>query len=647
MGPGPRRLSPWLVLMIAAACQAADWPQYRADGARTGYTAEKLPDVLHLQWSYKLLHAPMPAWPDPGWERNRLAFDCADHAVAAGGQVFFGSSADCAVRALDAVTGQLRWKFLTGGPVRFAPAVWKDRLFVASDDGCLYCLATASGKLLWSHYGGPRRQSIVGNGRIVSRWPARGGPVVAGDVVYYSVGIFPTQGAFLYAIDPVSGKVVWVNDTACLSYQNINMPSGNSFTGVAAQGYLVALGDKLLAPTGRGLPGVFHRATGALDYYGNTSTFRAGGSWVMSFDTYFVCADKAYDMADGRVLCTDLGNLDRSFGTADKHALQRYVPPGHMARELAVTPNWLLVATGDAVKMAKRSEPFKAGPGPNPRADDYLGPEEVARLQQVASVGAVDAPSQGGLIAAGETAYAGGLGKVSALDLSQQRVVWSAEVDGTAYGLAVANGSLLVTTSKGALYCFAPQSGGGPRTNVEQPARDPYPDEDPPAVRVAEAIVARSGVREGYCFDLGCGDGRLAYELARRTDLYVYAVDSDPKNVQAAREALQRRGLRNSRLGRTGPVVGGHGGARLFRGTRGLRAVGEGRSRGSSARRGDASRPALRGHRSAGPAGRYGNGSPRAAGRRRPLESPIRRCGQQPVLRRCRGQKSAGGSLVR
>ena len=36
--------------------------------------------------------------------------------------------------------------------------------------------------------------------------------------------------------------------------------------------------------------------------------------------------------------------------------------------------------------------------------------------------------------------------------------------------------------------------------------------------------------------DLGCGDGALAYELAKRTNLYICAVDTDAANVRRARE---------------------------------------------------------------------------------------------------------------
>lgn len=540
-----------LALMLAATWEsagAADWPQYRADAARSGYTAESLATELHLQWSYKSLHTPMPAWPDPGWERNRLTFDFANHVVAADGRVFFGSSADCAVRALDTRTSRLQWKFLTGGPVRFAPAVWRNRLLVASDDGHLYCLTAEGGELVWKFYGGFRREFILGNGRIVSRWPARGGPVVVDDVVYFSAGIFPTQGALLYALAPDSGEVLWVNDTACCRYMNIHMPSGSSFTGVAAQGYLVGLGDKLLVPTGRGLPGVFDRATGELIYYGNGPAFRAGGSWVMAFDRWFVCADKAYDLTTGMMRCADLGNLDRSFGTADKHGQRQHIPPGHMARELAVTPRWLLVATGDEVKIAKRSEPFADEPGAKPPVDNYLAPDQLAQLRGVTVTAAVRAPSEGGLIAAGDTAYVGGKGIVSAIDLNRRQVVWSAEVDGTAYGLAVAGGRLLVSTSEGMLYCFSATPQDEPKEVVERADRTPYPNEDRSIEQAAEEIIAKSEVTDGYCFDLGCGDGRLAYQLAKQSNLYVYAVDHDGQNVRKAREALFRAGLYGTRV---------------------------------------------------------------------------------------------------
>ena len=179
------------VMIVAALWEvrAGDWPTYRADAARTGYTAESLPAALSLAWTFESRHGPKPAWPT----RTRQRFDVAYQPVIAGQSLYFGSSADGKVYALDVAHGGLRWEFFTGGPVRFAPAVWRDRVLAASDDGYLYCLAAADGRLIWKQRGGPRPDMLLGNDRMVSRWPARGGPVIADDLVYFAAGIWPSE----------------------------------------------------------------------------------------------------------------------------------------------------------------------------------------------------------------------------------------------------------------------------------------------------------------------------------------------------------------------------------------------------------------------------------------------------------------------
>lgn len=67
-----------VVTLIAACCwiapeqlRAADWPTYRGDGQRSGYTSETLPTILSLRWTYKSRHVPRAAWsgatPECGW----------------------------------------------------------------------------------------------------------------------------------------------------------------------------------------------------------------------------------------------------------------------------------------------------------------------------------------------------------------------------------------------------------------------------------------------------------------------------------------------------------------------------------------------------------------------------------------------------
>ncbi|HID21209.1 MAG TPA: hypothetical protein EYP14_02265, partial [Planctomycetaceae bacterium] len=92
---------------------AEDWPADRHDIARSGVTRDALAPTLYRQWTYVAAHAPRPAWPEPGRELNRLAFDYAYAVTIAGGRVYFGSSADHKVNAIRLDTGQLCWSFFT------------------------------------------------------------------------------------------------------------------------------------------------------------------------------------------------------------------------------------------------------------------------------------------------------------------------------------------------------------------------------------------------------------------------------------------------------------------------------------------------------------------------------------------------------
>jgi len=256
-------LSALLIVLFASIAHAADWPMYRCDPGRTGYTEAVLPMELGLRWSFRLPGGVQPAWPG----NDRLLEDRAAQMVVAGGRVFFGSSTDGKVYALDETTGQLEWTYSTDAPVRFAPAISEGRLFVASDDGNLYTLSATSGRLLWKRRGGPDDRFVLGNERVISRWPARGGPVVADGHVYFAAGIWPSEGIYLYALNPTDGEVLWVNDDS----GGMRMPQPHSGaeaeSGVSAQGYLVATGDRLLMPTGRAVPACFSRNDGTFQYF--------------------------------------------------------------------------------------------------------------------------------------------------------------------------------------------------------------------------------------------------------------------------------------------------------------------------------------------------------------------------------------------
>src|SRR6185369_8404479 len=114
------------------------------------------------------------------------------------------------------------------------------------------------------------------------------------------------------------------------------------------------------------------------------------------------------------------------------------------------------------------------------------------------------------------------------------------------YALAAAGGRLYVGSSKGVLSCYGPPSPADP-AGLLKPQSSAYGD-NAAAAAAAKEIIEKSGVTEGYCVDLGCGDGALAFELARRTKLQIYGIEHDPAKVAEARRRLEAAGLYGVRV---------------------------------------------------------------------------------------------------
>ena len=162
----------------------------------------------------------------------------------------------------------------------------RNRLYFTSDDGYLYCLAADTGALRWKFRGGPADRKILGNKRLISTWPARGGVVLYGDAVYFAASIWPFMGTFIYALDAETGSVIWRNEGTGADYQN-QPHNSPAFAGVAPQGAMVALADRLLIPGGRSVPACFDRRTGKLLYYHLAVNNKTGGAFVAADERRF------------------------------------------------------------------------------------------------------------------------------------------------------------------------------------------------------------------------------------------------------------------------------------------------------------------------------------------------------------------------
>ena len=186
-----------LIGALALSVQAADWPMWRYDAARSNASPSDLSAELHLNWTLHL-PKPRPAWPA---SQAKLQFDSNHQPIVIGDLLVLGSTVDDSITAYETKSGEQAWRFYTEGPVRFAPVGYHDRIYVASDDGYLYCLQASDGSLLWKVRGGPDDSRIIGNDRLVSTWPVRGGPVLIDGTIYFTAGIWPSMGIFVHAVD--------------------------------------------------------------------------------------------------------------------------------------------------------------------------------------------------------------------------------------------------------------------------------------------------------------------------------------------------------------------------------------------------------------------------------------------------------------
>jgi outer membrane protein assembly factor BamB len=78
----------------------------------------------------------------------------------------------------------------------------------------------------------------------------------------------------------------------------------------------------------------------------------------------------------------------------------------------------------------------------------------------------------------------------------------------------------------------------------------PYADDERTGAYedLAKRMIDAAGTSRGYALVLGSSEGRLAYHLARQSDLQVVIVDPDANHVRRAREALDAAGLYGNRV---------------------------------------------------------------------------------------------------
>lgn len=566
-----------LAWVLSLTVVGSDWPSFRHDNRRSACASESPGAALFLQWEVRPGHRPSPAWPAPAEELPRMHADSAYHGVLAGGRAFFASSVTGALTCVDAASGEVVWTFFAGGPIRNTPTVANGRVYVGSDDGCVTCLGTEGGQVRWQYRPGPNDRKVIGNGRMISRWPVRTNVLVDGGVAYFGAGVFPHEGIFVCALQADDGALIWQNDRIA------NRSHELKYGGISPQGNLLASADVLYVPSGRAIPAAFDRKTGEFLFFMSTSgdpwSYNFGGNWatldegriVVGVERRGMPVKIAYDRRRGKRIGDLYGwfpsidmvlTSERAFvlGTDAVYAVDRKLvseedlaranESGNKMRVLALKISGLRktldrLKAGDDAKRGELADQIAAISGRIER----LASEEQKLREQSAKW---HFPLTGGkaLILAGDLLFAGCDGRVVGVNAGSGKMVWQANVTGQAVSLAATADYLLASTDTGHITCYGKKEIAQPGIFNPEISGAPYADAtDGDLYRSgAAAILKQTGITKGWCLVLDCGTGQLAYELARNTDLQVIGLEPDPTKRARARNRLERAGYWGSRV---------------------------------------------------------------------------------------------------
>lgn len=496
-------------ICFAAHAFGADWPAWRHDARRSAVTSEELPAELHLRWKLSLPELE-PAWPD----QDRLRFDVAYAPIVKGKTLFVASPRSDSVTAYHTETGEEKWKFYTNGPVRFAPAAWKDKVYFTSDDGHLYCLQASDGKLAWKFRGAPTDRLVLGNKRLISMWPARAAPVIADGKIYFGAGIWPMMGVFLYALDAETGEIVWRNDALGPAW-TLQPHDSPAFACIAPQGYLAAVGDRLLVPGGRSVPASIDRRTGKLEYYHLAKTDKIGGFAVTASNEFFHSGGRLFNIKGGS-------------GGARLHDRCLH------SRDERLNPIFCgdsLYAMAGGKLRGYKVAPRETG---NRRRSTWMGPG----VTELWSIEAGDRLH----LKAGSRLFTSDDNTIYSVDIvaagNEEVTTRAFTIDSPPENMIAADGKLFVSTLDGSIHCY----GTGPRKGPP-PTESVVMSGDDVDAR-ARSILDATGVEGGYCLALGLRDGRMLADIARASDLHVIGIDADAEKVERIRRRLDLPRLR-------------------------------------------------------------------------------------------------------
>jgi outer membrane protein assembly factor BamB len=173
---------------LTAADSHGDWPTYRSDNDRSGYTPDDVAKGLKPSWEANLGGKLSPP-------------------VIANGRVFVSQVDKHIVHALDAKSGHKLWHYVAGARVDSPPTVVQGRVVFGCNDGWVYCLRETDGQLCWRFRAAPLDRRHTAWEQLESVWPVHGSVLVQDGTVYAVAGrsVFLDGGLRMVRLDLKTG----------------------------------------------------------------------------------------------------------------------------------------------------------------------------------------------------------------------------------------------------------------------------------------------------------------------------------------------------------------------------------------------------------------------------------------------------------
>jgi len=204
---------------LNASTGASSWSQFRNGTRNAGYVNDHAPQPNEVLWTFESLRALVAS---PAVVRDRV----------------YLSTEDGRTIALNRLTGDLMWEYVTGFPSSSTPAVSDSLVLSITRPGLITALETETGNLVWE---------------LDLKEPVLASPIIADGTLY--VG---SSDSHVYAIDVVTGVPRWSFDAGDWVTSAIAYSEGDLI--ITSQDHIVRVIDdrtgrqRMMYDTGRGRP---------------------------------------------------------------------------------------------------------------------------------------------------------------------------------------------------------------------------------------------------------------------------------------------------------------------------------------------------------------------------------------------------------